>query len=371
MTNLSPSTVTSYTQADMDDPFSGYPTTSQTMLAHVLVEPGRLEMREVTRPAPGPGGVVIQVRAALTCGTDLKAFLRGHPKFPMPTLFGHEFSGVIAEVGAGVTQFREGDAVMSTHSAPCGTCYYCQRNQENLCDTIMGTMVLGAYAEYIHIPEHIVRQNMYRKPVELSYTEAALLEPLSCVLHGLETIRFREDDTVLIIGSGAIGLLHLLALKAYGVQNILVAGRRSFRLKMAKSMGAAHVIDVRHDEIQESVMELTGGRGADTVIECTGRPEVWESAVSMARRGGNVILFGGCKKGTSVTFDTHRLHYDQITLHSPFHMTPASVRKAFQLLTEKGIDGHNLITGEYRLDQLLEVFDLLQNSDCIKCAVIP
>jgi L-iditol 2-dehydrogenase len=166
------------------------------MRANVLLKPGTIEMQHLPIPDPEPGGVVVRVMTALTCGTDLKAFLRGHPKFPTPTLFGHEFAGVIAKVGKGVTRFKEGDVVMSTHSAPCGACYYCRRGQENLCDTIMSTMVLGAYAEYIHIPERIVRQNMYPKPESLSYREAALMEPLACVVHGLEEVPIREDDTV-------------------------------------------------------------------------------------------------------------------------------------------------------------------------------
>lgn len=369
MTNLSISTIA--TEVAVEEPFPAFVTGPKTMLAHVLVQPGQIEMREVEKPTPPPGGVVVKVRTALTCGTDLKAFLRGHPKFPMPTLFGHEFSGEITDVGPGVTKFREGDSVMSTHSAPCGDCYYCLRDQENLCDSIMNTMVLGAYAEYIRIPGHIVRQNMFLKPADISFNEAALLEPLSCVLHGLENIRVRRDDTVLIIGSGAIGLLHLMALKAYGVENVIVSGRRTYRLQTAKSLGASRIVDITRESPEDAVLELTGGRGADTVIECTGKPDVWESAVRMVRRGGQVILFGGCKKGTTVTFDTHRIHYDQITLYSPFHMTPASVRKAYELLTEHRIPGHKLITGEYRLNELHRVFELLQNSDCIKCAVIP
>ncbi|MBX7221841.1 MAG: alcohol dehydrogenase catalytic domain-containing protein [Blastocatellia bacterium] len=375
MTHTSLSTLSPYAPTELEEPPLGYlaPLSSaQTMLAHVLVEPGRIEFREVPKPRPEPGGVVVRVRTALTCGTDLKAFLRGHPKFPMPTLFGHEFSGEIAEVGPGVTRFREGDMVMSTHSAPCGDCYYCRRDQGNLCDTIMSTMVLGAYAEYIKIPERIVRQNMFHKPADVDFLEAALLEPLACVLHGFEKKSvWYPEDTVVIIGSGAIGLLFLVALKAYGVQNVIVAGRRPFRLQMAQTLGASHVIDVSTMETEEAVLELTKGRGADAVIECTGKPEVWESAVRMTRRGGDVILFGGCKKGTTVTFDTHRIHYDQITLHSPFHMTPLSVRKAYDLITDHQIPGRKLITGQYKLEQLCEVFDLLQNSDCIKCAVIP
>ena len=122
------------------------------MLAHLLLEPGKIAYREVETPVPGPGEVVVRVSTALTCGTDLKAFLRGHPKMPMPTLFGHEFAGDVAFAGKGVRGFREGDAVMAVPTAPCKTCYYCRHEQENLCTTIMDNMVLGAYAEYVKLP---------------------------------------------------------------------------------------------------------------------------------------------------------------------------------------------------------------------------
>ncbi len=341
------------------------------MRANVLLEPGTIEMQHLPVPDPEPGGVVVRVMTALTCGTDLKAFLRGHPKFPTPTLFGHEFAGVIAKVGQGVTRFKEGDAVMSTHSAPCGACYYCQRGQENLCDTIMSTMVLGAYAEYIRIPERIVRQNMYPKPENLPYREAALMEPLACVVHGLEGVTVREDDTVLVLGNGAIALLHVAALKARGVENIIVAGRRAYRQRVARAIGAAQTVDFVNETLPMQIRELTGGRGADLVIECTGQPHIWELAVYLARRGGTVIFFGGCKRGTTVTFDTERIHYDEITLRSPFHMTPRAVRQARELLLERRVDWGQLITADYPLERLGEALDQLQHSDCIKFAILP
>src|SRR5574337_8183 len=129
------------------------------MKAHVLVRPGEISFCELPRPTAGPDDIVIRVHAALTCGTDVKAFVRGHPKFPMPTPFGHEFSGEVAEVGARVRNLREGDPIMAVPTAPCGHCYYCARQQENLCETVMETMVLGAYAEYIKLPARIVNVN--------------------------------------------------------------------------------------------------------------------------------------------------------------------------------------------------------------------
>jgi L-iditol 2-dehydrogenase len=341
------------------------------MRANLLIKPGQIELREIETPSPNSGEVVVKVRVALTCGTDLKTFLRGHPKFPLPALFGHEFSGEVSSVGRGVHKFREGDQVMSVPSGPCGHCYFCLRGQENICDAAMSNYALGAYAEYIKVPAQVVSQNMFEKPPSLSFQEAALLEPLACVIHGLSLLKLREDDTVVVIGSGAIGLLHLLALRAFGLQKIIMLGRRSYRLQLAKELGAYRVIDTREGITKEMVYDLTQGRGADIVVECTGNPSVWESAVNMVRRGGEVVLFGGCKQGTTVTFDTHRLHYDQVTIRSPFHLTRKAAREAYNLLAERRLTGNCLITDSYPLDRLSEVFSLLQRGDCIKYAVIP
>jgi len=341
------------------------------MLAHLLLEPGKIDYREVETPVPGPGEVVVRVSTALTCGTDLKAFLRGHPKMPMPTLFGHEFSGDIAAAGSGVRGFREGDAVMAVPTAPCKTCYYCRHKQENLCTIIMDTMVLGAYAEYVKLPAPVVETNMFRKERQLPYSEAALLEPLSCVVHAIDRLAPRPDDRVLIIGAGAISLLHLLVLKSIGVEEVLVLGRRQHRAQAAVDLGASVLLAPDAAAAREQVLEATDGRGADIVIECTGQPQVWEQAVHYVRRGGTVVLFGGCPTGTSVTFDTGRLHYDQITLMSPFHFTPRDVRKAQRMLSERRIDGRSLISGTYTFPDLDQVLTLLQQGQGIKYALVP
>src|SRR5262249_55394722 len=243
------------------------------------------------RPVPGPGEMVVRVRAALTCGTDIKAFERGHPKFPMPTPFGHEFAGEVAETGPGVRDFRAGDAIMAVPTVPCGRCYYCARQQENLCDTVMETMVLGAYAEYLKLPAPLVSTNVFFKPTAVPFPVAALLEPLACVLHGLESAVLYPQDTVVLIGAGAISLLHLLALRAMGAERIIVVARSSARAQHARDLGADEVLVGSVAASRDAVLAATDGRGADVVIECTGHVDVWEAAPALARRGGHVILF--------------------------------------------------------------------------------
>jgi L-iditol 2-dehydrogenase len=341
------------------------------MRSHVLVKPGTLELREVPRPSPGPGEIVVRVRTALTCGTDVKAFLRGHPKWPMPTPFGHEFAGEIAEVGAGTVSFREGDEIMAAPTAPCGRCYYCERQQENLCESVMSTMVVGAYADFVKLPARVVDVNVFRKPQSISFATAALLEPLACVLHGLEFIHWRADDTAVIIGAGPISLLHVLALRNAGVGRILVVVRRDAPAAQAQRAGATEVLVTEVAAARDLVLARTDGRGADIVIECTGQVEVWEAAPGLARAGGQVVLFGGCRPGTEVRFDTQRLHYDQLQVISPFHFTPRAVRRSFELLSSGEIDGKILIGGTFPLTELRRALTLHQQGRGVKYAIEP
>lgn len=344
---------------------------ASTMRAHVLVRPGRLELHELPQPIPDADGVVVRVRAALTCGTDLKNFLRGHPKFPVPMLLGHEFAGDIAAVGSRVRGLHEGDPVMMAPTAPCGTCFFCLRQQENLCPQVMETMVHGAYAEYVKVPGHVVSTNLYAKPRTLPYEHAALLEPLSCVLHAVEPLRLRADDTVVLIGAGAFALLHLLLLRVRGVGRVVLITRGTQRAELAERLGADVVISGGVEHAHGAVLDLTEGRGADVVVECTGQVAVWELAPALARCGGQVVLFGGCPSGSVMRVDTGRLHYDQISLLSPFHFTPRNVQSAYELLASGSLDPSLLISGSYGLDGLMEAFARLQRGEGAKFAIIP
>jgi L-iditol 2-dehydrogenase len=337
------------------------------MLAGILLGPQRIEIRDIETPQPARGEVLVKVHAALTCGTDIKAYMRGHPMIPMPGVFGHEFSGVIAKTGKGVRRFKEGDAVMSVHSAPCLRCRYCRKRLFNLCENIMDSKVLGAFAEYILLPEHIVKQNLFHKPAGLPYEEAAFLEPLACVVHSVSDLAIRKGARVLIIGAGPIGLLHLLLARRKGAK-VIITGLEKERLDLARTLGAERT--ALPDNLASAVSEFSGGLGVDFVFECTGQVKVWEDSVQHLRRGGTVILFGGCKSGTRATYDTYRLHYDEITLKGVFHFMPSDVRKAYALL--KGpLHVSPLISGSYRLPAIETAFALLSQGKGIKYVIVP
>jgi L-iditol 2-dehydrogenase len=334
----------------------------------VLSGPGKITLAESEVPAPSKGELLVKIRAALTCGTDLKAYLRGHPAIPMPGPFGHEFSGTVASRGAGVKSFSVGDDIMAVHSAPCLACRYCKKGLHNLCENIMQTKVLGAFAEYIVLPSHVVKQNVYRKPPRLSFEEAGLLEPLSCVVHGTSQLDIRKGDTALVIGSGPIGLMHAMLLKNRGAA-IAVCDPHQGRLKVARETGAD--MTCTPGGIARAVKKLTGGMGFDYVFECTGRAEVWEEGINYLRRGGILVLFGGRPRGTSVTYDTYRLHYDEITLKGVFHFTPADVKSAYGILKSRKLPVEKLISGSYPLKKTASAFKRLEKGQGIKYAIVP
>jgi len=337
----------------------------------ILIRPGQLELRDFDPPHPAAGEMLVQVRCALSCGTDLKTYRRGHPMWPMPTPLGHEFSGVVAEVGAGVAEFSAGDEVMAAPTAPCGECFFCVHGQENLCPMTMEKMVLGAYADYVLLPAHVVARNTFRKPPNVPFEEAALLEPLACVVHAHRMARPNRDETVLIIGAGAFGILHMMALRSSGVREIVVAGRGVRRLRWAGEMGADSVIDAARDDAARTAARLNGGFGPDLVIECTGQIAGWNDAIARVRRGGRVVFFGGCAAGTKLEIDTRRMHYDNLELLAPFHFTPRDVRRAFELLCERKLGAGRIVNERRPLSELAQVFAMLERGSVLKCAVIP
>jgi L-iditol 2-dehydrogenase len=343
------------------------------MKAAVLYGKEDVKIEKVPIPRLGEGEVLIKVQVALTCGTDLKVFQRGYHArmIQPPALFGHELAGTIEEVGPGVTDFRRGTRVVALNSAPCGICYFCKKNQPNLCEDLLFNN--GAYAEYIRIPRRIVDVNMLRIPEKITFEAAAMCEPLACVLHGLNEMHPELGDSVAIIGAGPIGLMFIQVAKLSGLRVIAVV-KRDEQVKEAKQFGAHEVVQITSVEDPiAAVRALTPDRrGADIVIEAVGRPQAWQWAVEMVRKGGRVNFFGGCPSGTKVELDTHRIHYSQLTLKATFHHTPEMVRRAFELITEKKIVSADYVTGEAPLSRLKDVLRrMLDRTGEIKTAIIP
>ncbi len=335
----------------------------------VLREPRTIELITTAVPVPGVGEIVLRVRAALTCGTDLKTYRRGHPRLPFGP-FGHECAGDVVAVGAGVRHIHEGDAVIPMPTASCGHCDACRRGLEHLCDEQFTGIVLGAYAEYLLVSAKVVASQLIQKPSQLTYIEAAFAEPLSCVVHAWAKLRTSRPEHVAVIGLGTIGLLHLLVAKANGVRTIAV-GRRPDRLALASTVGTDVVIDSEREPVSEALRSATGGTGPDVVIECTGASTLWTQAPQWVSRGGRVVLFGGLPAGTQVPFDATRLHYDEVDLISSFHFRPTDVAEAERLLADRTINVRPIITGVEPLANIVDVFATLDRSRGVKYALLP
>lgn len=340
---------------------------------------GREDLRLETIPMPeiGAGDMLVRVGAALTCGTDLKVYRRGyHAKMLVPpAVFGHEVAGTVVATGDRVTGFKPGDRVVASNSAPCGACLFCRRSQPNLCSDLLFNN--GAYAEYIRIPERIVQKNTLHVPQDLPFQHAALMEPLACVVLGLEQCSPRPGDTVVVLGAGPIGLMFIRTAHISGCRVIAVV-KRDDQVVSARRFGADEVVQVQDGvDTVEAVRSLTEeGEGADIVIECVATPATWEQSVAMVRKGGVVNFFGGPPSGTVVALDTNRLHYGDITLKATFHHTPATNRSAFDLIASGRMQAEDFITATAQLTDVPGVFHRMLSRSAtgtldIKTAILP
>jgi L-iditol 2-dehydrogenase len=259
------------------------------------------------------------------------------------------------------------DRVVAANSAPCGECFFCKNQQENLCEDLQ--FLNGAYAESIVIPARLVRKNLLRLKPETGFRAAALVEPLACVVQGIADARLGPGQNVLVIGTGPIGLMFIALAKHLGC-HVVAAGRGETRLQAARRLGAEKVFEVGRDgDVVKTVIGRDGVPPSpisgsptrrpsqfDAVIEAVGRPETWEAAIQLVRKGGVVNFFGGCPSGTRVSLDTELIHYSNLTLTASFHHTPGTFRRALELIETGVIRARDFVDGECALSQLPELF---------------
>ena len=310
------------------------------MKAALLYAPGDLRIEEVPRPEPGPGDVLVQVEVALTDGTDLKTFKRGHPLLAResPAPFGHEFCGLV-----------DGRRVVAANSAPCGACDGCTRGEQ--CRELV--FLAGAYADWILVPARIAAVNLYDVPPGVAPEVAAMVEPLACCLRGVERAGIHAGDTVAILGAGPIGLMLAACVADAGGWPVVVGGRPE-RQELVELFGA----------------ESGAGTGADVVIEAVGSDAAWSDAVEFVRPGGTVVMFGGLPRDVRPPVDAYRLHYEELTVRGSFHHTPATVRAALGFLGSGAYPWERLVTHRVLLDDLPALF-ADPPRDLLKAAVVP
>ena len=307
--------------------------------------PGDLRLENVPDPVPDEGDVLLQVEVALTDGTDLKAYRRGHPVLlgELPSPFGHEVCGIDVATGR---------RVVAANSAPCGRCAACRRGQETLCEHLL-PLLNGAYAELLLVPERIASKNLLPVPPGLPPEVAALAEPLACCLHGIDVADVEHGQTVAVVGLGPIGLMLCACVADAGARPVAV-GSREERRALAPSFGAV----------------LADADGADVVIEAAGTVETWERALSLVRPGGTVLAFGGLPRDARVAVDPYRIHYEEVRLVGAFHHTPRQFRAALAFLASGAHPFERLVTHEVGLEGVGPLFDDPPR-DYLKAAVRP
>jgi L-iditol 2-dehydrogenase len=341
------------------------------MRAAVLHGKEDVRIEQVPVPDLQPGDILLRVEAALTCGTDVKVFRRGYHArmITPPALFGHEVAGTVAEPGT--SGLPRGARVVAANSAPCGECEYCRRGAPNLCDDLL--FWNGAYAELARIPARIVGKNLLPVPDGVTFREAALTEPLACVLRGVEASGIAAGRSVAVIGTGPIGLMFVSVARLRGAR-VVAAGRRPEGVQKAMTIGAeAGVVVGEGEDLAEQLRQRSpGGLGPEIIIEAVGHPETSEAAVRAVRKGGLVNLFAGCPAGARIAVDAQRLHYQELTITSTFHHTPQGVREALRLIAERRIDAAALVTAEAPLEDLPEVLRAMaRGGPGLKTAILP
>ena len=319
------------------------------------------------------GEILVKIKAALTCGTDVKTYRRGHPVLikNIPSGFGHEFAGIVEKVADDVKNVKIGDRVVCANSAPCGECFHCKKEEYNLCEKL--DLLNGAYAEYIVVPERIVQKNTLIIPDNITFEKAAFCEPLANVVHGAERTEIKAGQTVGIIGIGPIGLMFARVAKIMGAK-VIVAGRNKEKLRLAEEFAYAdEVVDLKKYPNPEKIFKdfSEEGKGLDVVIECVGLPEIWELAFSCVRKGGTVHFFGGCKSGSTVNLDTTKMHYGDIKIMSVFHHTPKYFKKALELISSGEIEVEKLITDTLTLDKVEYAMQQHIEGNAIKFLIKP
>lgn len=343
--------------------------TLRPVRALVAEGPGIASLREVPEPRAGPGEVVVAVKAALTCGTDLKLLRRGHPKLPFPLVLGHELAGEVSDAGEGAP-FSPGERVACGVTGPCGECAECRRGLENLCATAFDAPAWGAFAERVRLPARVVARSLFRIGDALGFEAAALLDPAASVLRGIARLPLSGGPEVLVRGSGPIALIFASLLLGRGASRVLVAARRRERFPLFEEAGA-EVLDASAGDLRAALLDVTSGRGAGAVVDTTGEPSLVPQSLDLVARGGTLLLFAGMPRDATLALSSYRIHYDEVTVSGSFHYRPSDSREALDLLAEGALPVGRLVTERRPLAEWAAAFDALARGEGMKTALVP
>jgi len=326
-----------------------------------------VRIEEMPVPEIGRNELLVKMRACGICGSDVMEWYRLKTA---PRVLGHEMTGDIVKVGSEVKDYKVGERVFVSHHVPCGECKYCLNDQHTLCDTLHSTNFYpGGFSEYIRVPGINVEKGTFVLPDEISYEEGTLIEPLGCVVRGMRIAGFKKGQTVLIIGSGITGLLHVKLAKAMGAKRIIATDINEYRLKKADEMGADLVLHAR-DDIEGEIRKINDGYLPDLVVTCTGAPPAMEQAINLVGRGGTILFFAPTEPGMDIPFPLFELWNRGITMVSTYAAAPRDIAEAIELLRSGTVEVDDMITHRLPLDDIQKGFDMVADAkDSVKVVI--
>jgi L-iditol 2-dehydrogenase len=315
---------------------------------------------EMPTPEIGADEFLLKVMACGICGSDVTEWYRV-PK--APKVLGHEATGIIAKIGKNVTNYKVGDRVFVSHHVPCNKCRYCLRGHHTACETLHTTNYYpGGFAQYVRVPKINVEQGVYRLPDDMSFEEGTFIEPLACVVRGQRLAALQKDDTVLILGGGLAGILHVQLARAKGVRNIIVAGVNQYRLRLAEKFGANCTIDARLNVPQE-LKKINGGRLADQVFVCKGAASAALTALECVDKGGTILFFAVPDPTVRIPVPMTEFWRNEITLKTSYGAAPRDLEESLAVLAQKKLNVADMITHRFSIQQAAEGFRLMAEAD--------
>ncbi len=338
------------------------------MKALVILEPGRLALKDILKPVPGPGEILVRMSCCGVCGTDIEKVM-GQAITPM--VLGHEVVGEVAKFGGRVRGLKEGDRVFAHHHAPCYACATCARAEYTMCEEFpKHNLVPGGFSEFYAVPRWNVEKGaVLRLPDSLADEEGTFIEPLGCCLRGLSKVGAEECRSALIYGAGPVGLLHLLLLRNLGFESVCVADLSRYRLSFASNLGATAVFDPTNPKERERALGSFGGLGPELAVVATGSPSALAESIQSVAPGGRVLMFGAPVRGSTIQINLPEYFRRGVSLISSYSTSEKETALALEMLAEGRVKVSGLISHRFNLARAPEAFRVAQEQKCVKALV--